>query len=195
MTQRAARSRNKIVWLVVAVFVAVPGALLTAAAVALVWASSTVERLGEPTPAPIAQTVRVPGRGQTGVAGDAASPPAYLDIDLEDGVFEVRPGPPGREVRVEGTYARGYYNLTHEHTPSAGRRGPTITVRLARARSFLIQLMALAMERAPSTPNDLTVTIPRDTLFSVDLTIRAGDSQVDLGGLSLSALVVDLAMG
>ena len=195
MTQRVVRSRNKIVWLVVAVFIAIPGALLTAAAVVLVWASSTVERLGEPTPEPIAQTVLLPGRGQTGVAGDAAGPPARLDIDLEDGVFEVRPGPPDSEVRVDGTYARTYYNLIHDHTPSTGSGGDTVTVRLQRARSFLIQLMAYATDRAPSTPNELTVTIPRGTLFSVDLTIRAGESRVDLGGLSLTDLAVDLAMG
>ena len=194
MTQKAVRSRNRIVWLIVAVVLAVPGALATAAAVALVWASSTVERLGEPTPEPIAQTVPLPSRGRAGVAGNAVSA-THLDIDLEDGVFEVRPGPPGSDVRVDGTYARTYYNLIHDQTASGSPLGRTVTVRLARARSLLVQLVAHAMERAPSTPNELTVTIPKDTLLSVDLTIRAGESRVDLGGLSLVDLTVDLSMG
>jgi hypothetical protein len=195
MTQKAVRSRNRIVWLIVAVALAIPGALVTAAAVALVWASSTVERLGEPTPEAIARTVTLSSRGQTGVAGDAAGPTAHLDIDLEDGVFEVRPGPPGSDVRVDGTYSRTYYRLVHDHTPSGNPPGRTVTVRLERAHSFLVQLMAHAMERTPSTPNNLTVTIPKGTLLSVDLTIRAGESRVDLGGLSLTDLTVDLAMG
>ena len=191
MTQKAVRSRNRIVWLVVALALAVPAALVTAAAVALVWASSTVERLGEPIPEPIAQTVTLPNHG----ADVDADSPAHLDIDLEDGVFEVRPGPPGSDVRVEGTYARTYYNLVHERVASPGSGGDAITVRLERARSLLTQLVAYAMDRVPSTPNDLTVSIPRGAPFSIDLTIRAGESRVDLGGLSLTDVTVDLAMG
>ena len=195
MTREAARSRNRIVWLIAAVALAVPAALVTAAAVALVWASSTVERLGEPISQPIARTVALPGRSRAGGGGDAAGPATHLDIDLEDGVFEVRSGPPGSDVRVEGTYSGKYYNLIHDHAPSGTSPGRTVTVRLERARSLLVQLMAHAMERTPSTPNELTVHIPRDTPLSVDLTIRAGESRVDLGGLSLTDLTVDLSMG
>ena len=195
MTEKAVRSRNRIVWFIVAVALAVPAALATAAAVALVWASSTVERLGEPTLQPIAKTVSLPSRDRTGGAGDAAGPTTHLDIDLEDGVFEVRSGPPGSDVRVEGTYSGKYYDLIHDHTPSGSPPERTVTVRLERARSLLVQLMAHAMDRTPSTPNELTVHIPRDTPLSVDLTIRAGESRVDLGGLSLTALSVDLSMG
>ena len=193
MTPKASRGRKRIVWFIVAAALAVPSALATVAAVALVWASSTVERLGEPTPERVARSVTLPPRD--GVAGDDAGPSTHLAIHLEDGVFEVRPGPPGSDVRVDGTYASQYYDLVHEHTPAAGPAGRVVTVRLARARSLLVQLVAHAMERAPSTPNDLTVTIPRDAPFSVDLTIRAGESRVDLGGLSLTDLAVDLAMG
>lgn len=193
MTTKSARGRNRIVWFIVAAALAVPSALATVAAVALVWASSTVERLGEPSPEPVARSIALPG--PDGVAGDDAGASAHLAIHLEDGVFEVRPGPPGSEVRVDGTYASKYYDLVHAHTPAAGSTGRVVTVRLSRARSLLVQLVAHAMERAPSTPNDLTVTIPRDTPFSVNLTIRAGESRVDLGGLSLTDLAVDLAMG
>ena len=193
MTTKSARGRNRILWFIVAAALAVPSALATVAAVALVWASSTVERLGEPTPEPVARSVTLPGRD--GVAGDDAGASAHLDIHLEDGIFEVRPGPPGSDVRVDGTYASKYYDLVHDHAPAAGPTGRVVTVRLSRARSLLVQLVAHAMERAPSTPNDLTVTIPRDTPFSVNLTIRAGESRVDLGGLSLTDLAVDLAMG
>ena len=193
MTPKPARRRNRIVWFVVAAVLAVPSALATVAAVALVWASSTVERLGEPTPEPVARSITLPGRGAD--AGDGEGRSAHLDIHLEDGIFEVRPGPPGSDVRVDGTYARKYYDLVHDHTPAAGSTGRVVTVRLARARSLLVQLVAHAMERAPSSPNELTVTIPRDTPFSVNLTIRAGESRVDLGGLSLTDLAVDLAMG
>ena len=123
MTEKAVRSRNRIVWLIVALALAVPAALVTAAAVALVWASSTVERLGEPIPEPIAGTVTLPGRDEAGAAGGAEGSPAHLDIDLEDGVFEVRPGPTGSEVRVEGTYASKYYNLIQDHTASGSQTG------------------------------------------------------------------------
>lgn len=194
MTRNAVRGRSTIVWLLVGGAIAVPGALLSAAAVAWVWASSTVERIGPPTAERIARTVPARRSLRDGVP-DPQGAPAHLDIDLEDGVFEVRPGPPGSDVRIDGAYARGYYHLVHERVASTAERGDLITVRLQRARSLLIQLVAHAMDRFPSAPNDLTVSIPRGAPLSVDLTIRAGESRVDLGGLSLTDLVVDLAMG
>ena len=195
MRQQGTRSRNRILLFIVALAVLIPLVLATAAAVGFVWAASTVERLGEPTPEPVTRTVALPSRGPAGVAIEATDPPVRLDIDLEDGVFVIRPGPPGSDVRVDGTYATAYYNLSHEYEPAADGDGRTVRIRLHRSRSFLIQLVAHAMNRTSSTPNDLTVTIPRGVPLAVDLTVRAGESRIDLGGLSLTDLVVDLAMG
>ena len=195
MTQKAVRGRNRIVLVIVAAVVAIPAVLLTAAAIGFTWAASAVERLGEPVAEPVVRTVALAGPGRPGDPPAAPTPPARLAIDLEDGIFKVRPGPPGGGVRVEGTYAPAYYELTHRREPAAGGGGRAVTVRLERSRSLLVQLVAHATHRTSSTPNDLTVTIPRDVPLAVALTIRAGESRIDLGGLSLTDLAVDLAMG
>ncbi len=169
--------------------------LLTVGAAGLVWATATANRIGEAAPEPISRIIAVvdqsaAGRDRVGGADETAR----LEIELEEGTFEIRPGPAGTEVTVEGAYAKGYYELTEERTPASDRGGPRTLIQLRPSRGFLVRLVGGAMSGA-SELNDLTVTIPRDLPIALTLRLRAGESRIDLGGLNLTDLEADLSMG
>ncbi len=185
---------KKIVLVVAAAGVAMVLMLAAAAVAGFVWATSTVERLGEPTPEPVTRTIAVPGAAAEAVAG-ATGEPLRLDVDLQDGAFEVLPGPAGAGVRVEGTYARGYYELIEEHTPAGDPGGPAAVIHLRPTQSFWVRLAAQAVDGHRGAPNSLTVTIPQQVPIALTLRLSTGESRTDLGGLHLTDLQAELSMG
>lgn len=192
MHERTARGWRTF-FLVVAVLAA--GGVAVAAATLLVgyvWASAAVEQAGELRPTPVERTIVPPPPAAIGMAPDD---PLRLEIDLQEGLFEVRPGPPGAPVRVDGQYARGYYDLIEEHVPAGAPGGPAAVIRLRPAHSFLVRLFAGAVGGDDDSHNELTVTIPRELPIDLRLKLRAGESRTDLGGLTLAAADIELAMG
>ena len=193
--------------------------LITAAGLAFVWAAASARRLGDPTPERISETIvrstqpAESGRRPTDrSAEDGAEPPGeaeasdpdiairqssdllHLTLDMQEGSFDVRPGPPGSDVRVEGRYATAYYELTQDESESASSGERRVVVRFRSKRSLLVRALAGLMTSSART-NRLTVTIPEG--WPVDLRLRFGQgaSDVDLGGLTLTNLRADLSMG
>ena len=176
------------------------GVLLTIAGVGtLLWANSVAEELGEATPVPTAVTIAVTGAA----AGPAAVGSAYVDapprveIELQDGRFEIRTGPAGTEIQVDGEYAENYYELIEEHTPADASGGPRTTIRLRSTSSGLVRMMARFRGSGDRSnqPNRLTVLIPAGRPIALTLDVSQGESRIDLGGLTLTDLDVDLSMG
>src|SRR5687767_14654826 len=96
--------------------------LLIGVVIAVVWARSTVAQYGDPTPTRVERivplrgpAVEAPGATGAPAATTRADAPLRLEIDLEEGLFIIRPGPPAGQVQVEGTYAEGLYELTEQH--------------------------------------------------------------------------------
>lgn len=168
-------------------------ALVGLTAVGFVWATSTVEQLGEPVPEPVARTGAAQTVGAEAAASGSPDEPLRVDIDLAEGVFEVRPGPPGGGVRVDGTYVKGYYELIEEHTPAGEQGGPASRIRLRPAHPWFVRLLGGGF--GDHAHNALTVTIPPDVPIALTLTLRAGESRTDLGGLTLTELDAELVMG
>ncbi len=195
MAQQTAWGWKKIVLAVVGVAAAVVLFLAATAAVGLVWATSTAERLGEPVPEPVASTVETRDAGVRAAAAANAEQPLRVQIELEEGEFEVRPGPPGAGVQVDGAYAQAYYELTEEHTPAGEPGGPATVIRLRPAHSFLVRLIGSAFGGHDGAHNLLTVTIPREVPIDLRLRLRMGETRTDLGGLTLTDLDADLTMG
>ena len=186
----------KTVFLVVAGALAVVVVSLAAlAAAGFVWAASTAERLGEPVPEPVTRTVATRGAAAAAAATGDAEQPLRVEIELEEGEFEVRPGPPGSGVRVDGTYAKAYYDLVEEHTPAGDPQGPATTIRLRPAHSFLVRLIGSALAGHDGAHNALTVTIPKGVPIALSLALRTGESRTDLGGLTLTDLDAELTIG
>jgi hypothetical protein len=185
---------KKILLLVVGVAAVLVFALVGLTAVGFVWATSTVERLGEPVPEPVARTGAAQTAGAEAAASGGPDQPLRVDIDLQEGVFEVRPGPPGSGVRVDGSYAKGYYELIEDHTPAGEPGGPATVIRLRPTHPFFVRLIAGALG-GHDVHNALTVTIPPEVPISLTLMLRAGESRTDLGGLTLTDLDAELVMG
>ena len=193
---------------------------VTATGIALVWAASSARRLGDLTPEPVSRTIervdrsaRGDGRRGGGRTGDAQSPGGrgedtslvlmdesregellHLRIDMQEGRFEVRPGPAGSELRVDGTYASAYYDLTEERDENRDGES-SLTIRFRSKQSLPVRLFARLMSGRRCNPNRLTVSIPEDLLIDLDLRFGQGASDVDLGGLSVTELRVEMSMG
>lgn len=119
--------------------------------------------------------------------------PLRLRIDMQEGRFEVRPGPAGSELRVDGTYASTYYELTDERDEDAdGSR--SLTIRFRSSRSLPVRLFAGLMA-GRGNPNRLTVSIPEDLLIDLSLRFGSGQSEIDLGGLNVTELDGEFSMG
>ena len=195
MAQQTGWGWKKIVLAVIGVAAAMVLLLVATAAVGLVWATSTAERLGEPTPEPVASTVAIRDAGVQAASAASAEQPLRVEIELEEGEFEVRPGPPGAGVQVDGAYAKAYYELVEAHTPAGEPGGPATVIRLRPAHSFLVRLIGSALGVHGGARNELVVTIPRDVPIALDLKLRTGESRTDLGGLNLTDLDAELSMG
>ena len=145
---------------------------------ALLWATSVADELGEPTPEPIARTIAVAAPAAPQASAVAVSPreTMRLEIELQDGSFEVVSGPPGTDVQVDGAYAKNYYELIEEHSAADASGGPTTSIRLRPTSSSLVRMMAIVRAGRDSTrqPNKLTVAIPAGLPIALTLRVSQG---------------------
>ncbi len=165
--------------------------------IALVMANSAVERLGEPVAESVTQTIAIADEVPEGPFDVAMSSDEawHLDIELEDGAFEIRPGPPGVDVQVTGRYARAYYELVEE-VADEGSGERTSRIRFRPSQNFLVRIMAsIKASDKPGQSNDLTIIIPSGVPIGLKLKVTAGESRIDLGGLMLTDLEVNLSTG
>jgi len=179
----------------VSLFILVVGAV----GLAMVWGGMSYRRMGAPTPDPAQRTIAL-GPALTGggtASGEAAGPgsrmPVSLTIEMMEGDFEVRPGPPGSEIQVEGTFAGSYYELVEER--SGDEFGQEVSLRLVPTAGFFTRMLAGLTDTGSKHPNRLIVSIPEDVPLALTLRMSAGESRTDLGGLTLTDLDVDFSKG
>jgi hypothetical protein len=169
-------------------------------AVAFFWARRTVAQLGDTTPTSMQRTIPLQVQAEApdpgappGAAAPVSKEPLRLTIDLEEGSFTVRPGAPGGQVQVQGTYASALFELTEDHQTGAdGARQSTIRFRSkAPAWARMFSGIGGGDEGRP----ELTVLIPPAAPMDLTLRISMGESRIDLGGLTLGELDLNLSMG
>ncbi len=170
--------------------------LIVGAGMALLWAVSTATSLGEPTAKAVIRAIAVAESPTLETQGTArlTDDPLRLHIELQDGTFDIRPGPPGTDVTVEGNYAAPYYELVEERG-IAPDGGPTMRIGVRPTRSILVRIVAALRSHGDGAHNDLSVTIPEGVAIDLVLRLRAGETHTDLGGLTLVDLEADLSMG
>ena len=193
MPQQTGSDWKKVLLVVAGAAALLVFALVGLTAVGFVWATSTVEQLGEPVPEPVTPTSATQAAGAEVAAAGGPEQPLRVDIELEEGAFEVRPGLPGSGVRVDGTYVKTYYELIEEHTPAGEQGGPASRIRLRPAHPWFVRLIGGGF--GDHAHNALTVTIPPEVPIALTLRLRAGESRTDLGGLTLTELDAELVMG
>jgi hypothetical protein len=121
-------------------------------------------------------------------------PPASslrLELDLEEGRFEVRPGEPGSSVKIDADYDEGIYELVQETeaTPGGGQ-----TVRVAFHSRYTVLRRLLTSGNAEAK-NHVTIYLPTDVPVDLSGAISKGESDLDLTGVPLRGIALELRMG
>jgi hypothetical protein len=176
------------------------GVVVVGLLVAVTWARSTMARFGDPTPTRTERTISLPApetapgeAAPTPGAASSGSEPLRLSIDLEGGSFTVQPGPPGSQVKVEGTYAQGFYELTETTNAGAPGGARRTTIRF-RSKAPMWARVLGGIGGGGGRP-ELTVSIPEGLAIDLSLRVAMGESRIDLGGLTLRDLGLEMSMG
>ena len=170
--------------------------VIVGAGMVLLWAVSAADSLGEPRAEAVTRTMGVTQPAADDTLGEegATDDPLRLHIELQDGTFEICPGPAGSDVTVEGDFAAPYYELVEERgIDEDGRQ--TMRIGLRPTRSILVRAVAAWRSDGEGVANALTVTIPEGVPIELVLSLSAGETRTDLGGLTLTGLEADLSMG
>ena len=166
-------------------------------AIAVAYARSTLANLGDTTPTRVeraiviqAPTAEAPAPGSKPDASTAGGP-MQLRVELQEGSFDIKPGSPGGRVQVEGEFSEALYELTERTDTDNGK--PRTTIRF-RSKAPAWARMLGGIGNSGSQPR-LTVSIPPGVPIDLSLNVTMGESRIDLGGLTLSELGLDLSMG
>jgi hypothetical protein len=165
---------------------------------AVLWARATLADVGDTTPTKIERAISLPDTPappSTAAGGAAVTEPLRLTVDLEEGEFTVQPGPPGSQVQVQGMFSPNLYELTEDRAAADG--GPSrTTIRFRSKAPVWARILAgFGGDGAESGRPQLTVIIPQDVPIDLNLRMAMGESRVDLGGLALRNLDVEVSMG
>jgi hypothetical protein len=114
-------------------------------------------------------------------------------LSVREAELSIEVADPGESVRVEARYDTHGFSLEEKLEPASGDGEPwTYEVTFdRRGRSGVSGLRKLLGGGTPK----LTVFIPPDTPLELDLDVRKGGAQVELGGLWLTAADINLEMG
>jgi hypothetical protein len=115
-----------------------------------------------------------------------------LTLDLQEGTFVIKPGPVGSRVQVEGEYSEALYELTERTDTDGG--SPRTTVRFKSKAPAWARFFA-GINNDDSNRPRLTVSLPVGVPIDLSLNLSMGESRIDLGGLTLGELGLDLSMG
>jgi hypothetical protein len=117
------------------------------------------------------------------------SEPGRIVLDLNRGTFEVRPGPAGESIRLEGRYDAGRFELTESYE-TYGETGWTYRVSFDQ-RGFGIRPFVSSEE----LENLIRLIVPRDAPIVLEGRIGTGESDLELGGLWLLDVDLDIGVG
>lgn len=117
-------------------------------------------------------------------AGDAE--PVWIVLELSKGSFRVEPGPPGGELRVEADYDASRFELDEHYDPEGREYRLRFDARGGPLAFF---------RRQRSDDSRVRVIIPRGYPVRLRGEVTMGESHLELGGLWLADVDLDLRMG
>ena len=172
--------------------------LVVGFAIAVFYAKSTLADLGDTTPTQVERTIPIqtppaeaPPPG-TRSATPTANGPMQLNVDLQEGTFDIKPGEPNGRVQVEGQFSEALYELT-QHTETQNGT-PRTTIRFRSKAPVWARILAGIGNDNDNRPK-LTLLIPPAVPIDLSLKVSMGESRIDLGGLTLNDLSLELTMG
>jgi|SRR5688572_3150299 len=176
--------------------------LVVGFAIAVFYAKSTLANLGDTTPTQVERSVAIQAQAPTAEAplpgtkpsGATANEPMQLFVELQEGNFDIKPGEPNGRVQVEGRFSEALYELTQQTETQNGRPRTTIRFR-SKAPAWARMLAGIGNGNGNGDRPELTLLIPPGVPIDLSLNVSMAESRIDLGGLTLSDLGLDLSMG
>lgn len=115
--------------------------------------------------------------------------PGRIILDLSMGEFEIVPGPAGEPVRIEADYDTASFELVQEYE-TYGERGWIYRIEFDSKFGFFRQLGS----KDPGD-NRIRIVLPRDVPLALEGTLGLGEARVELGGLWLVDVDLDVGVG
>ncbi|HXH28737.1 MAG TPA: hypothetical protein VNL37_06805, partial [Candidatus Polarisedimenticolia bacterium] len=130
----------------------------------------------------------------SGAGGKMPEPGAgHLFLDLADANFRIERGEPGAPLKVEGRFDRNNYNLQQTfETDDAGEWTCKVTFERKPGMGGLIARIG---EMISGTSPKVVIRVPPDRPLTLNADVEHGGFTGRLGGLWLTAIDVDFAMG
>jgi len=121
----------------------------------------------------------------------APKPAGRVVLDLRNTFFEIRPARPGEPLRVKAEFDVNDYELSQSYEEAED--GWVYEVMFKRTSdSYLVSVLKEAF--GGSKP-ELTVYLPTDVPFDLELDVRQGGAEVELGGLWLTNAEIRFLQG
>jgi len=140
--------------------------------------------MGAPEPDPRSERFERP----EAVSGDRVG---LLRLDLSEGQFFIEPAGLGQPLTIEAEYDGGIYSLEQSCEPGDETQGWSCSVRIASKLSLFRRIHADEEDDGCF----VRVFVPRDLPFELDAQLSMGQSRLELGGLDLRSLDLDLTLG
>lgn len=121
-------------------------------------------------------------------------PVLQVNMLLEEGSFTIVPAAAGTPIRIEGDYDSGAYELK-QNLEGAGTDTPVYTVSFRPRYSMLRRILSHGGVHMGDGMNPITIHVPRGVPISLNARILKGESRLDLGGLALTKVQLDVSMG
>jgi hypothetical protein len=165
--------------------------LVAAFVVATAWSRARSERVEERVLTHAPATPAAPANSETDRAQPTA--PGRVVLDLSDAEFHIEPGRAGEPVHVEATFDENSFSLDEASEGAEG--GPwTYRVGFRRTRPSSWWLDALQQAFSRGRPS-VRVFLPPDVPIALEAGIQRGGAIVELGGLHLTSVDLDVSMG
>ncbi len=134
----------------------------------------------------------VDGPAETAPTGELAPPDraaGRIVLDLNEGSFRIVPAPPGEPITVDGRYDAGIYELS-ESLERHDDGSWLYHVRFDRNVSWVRALFGEGEQ-----DNHINMAIPAGTPFALEGRVGIGESIIELGGLAVQSVDLDLGTG
>lgn len=125
--------------------------------------------------------------------GEVTIPPLSLrvNLDLAEGEFRIRRGKAGEGIRIEADYDAGVYALEQGHRPGKGGT-EEVDIRFYSRYSIMRRLLTMG---AVEPENRIDIYLPPDIPMSIAGQVKMGESDLDLTGLAITGVDLNLEMG
>jgi hypothetical protein len=134
------------------------------------------------------------------VVADSVAAPAVrrprlglLVVDMAQGGFTIEPGAAGEGVHVEARYDSSMYELREDLVETDSTW--VYTLHMRRTTSGLASILQHLVHGGSKEENELRVVLPPDMPVALDITVKQGGFDAEVGGCWITSADVTYAMG